>query len=412
MYVARWIKLCLFNLLIVAGIGVILRYKIAYSLPFIDQKHLLHGHSHFAFAGWITQVLMVLLVAYLLQQNGPAKYPPYKWLLYANLFTAAGMLISFPIEGYGTYSIIFSTLSVFVSYVFAVFYWRDLNRLTTKNICHRWFKAAVFFNAISSIGAFSLAIMMFARISHQHWYLAAEYFYLHFQYNGWFFFACMGLLSWKLAAYASLLSLQRIYLFFVAALVPAYFLSTLWMDIPLLVYIIVILSAFAQLAGWIYLAGILKKSYKILLHAVQPVARWLLLFSAVALSIKLLLQLGSTIPSLSDLAFGFRPIVIGYLHLVLLALITLFILGTILSMNTFRISKPTAVGAGIFAGGIIINEIFLMTQGVAALYYYHIPYINELLLAAACIMFSGLCLLLLSLKEKSKPDLNHKGAVE
>jgi hypothetical protein len=29
---------------------------------------------------------------------------------------------------------------------------------------------------------------------HQNEYLASIYYYLHFQYNGWFFFACMGLL--------------------------------------------------------------------------------------------------------------------------------------------------------------------------------------------------------------------------
>ena len=58
----QWLRVAFFNLFLVACIGVILRYKIAFSLPFIDQKHLLHGHSHFAFSGWITHVLYVLLV--------------------------------------------------------------------------------------------------------------------------------------------------------------------------------------------------------------------------------------------------------------------------------------------------------------------------------------------------------------
>ena len=56
------------------------------------------------------------------------------------------------------------------------------------------------------------------------------------------------------------------------------------------------------------------------------VLRYILLFVGFALSIKFLLQLGSTIPAISQLAFGFRPIVIAYLHLVLLAIITLFLL--------------------------------------------------------------------------------------
>ena len=130
---ARWLKIALFNLLIVATIGVILRYKILFPLPFVDQKHLLHGHSHFAFAGWITQAIMTLLVIYLANQTGTAVYKRYRWLLAANLFSAYGMLIAFPIEGYGLYSIIFSTLSIFVSYVFAVFYWRDVNKLAANN---------------------------------------------------------------------------------------------------------------------------------------------------------------------------------------------------------------------------------------------------------------------------------------
>ena len=51
---AYWLKFSVFNFCIVALIGVLMRYKIAYSLPFLDQKFLQHGHSHFAFYGWIT----------------------------------------------------------------------------------------------------------------------------------------------------------------------------------------------------------------------------------------------------------------------------------------------------------------------------------------------------------------------
>ena len=406
-YLQRWIKIAVFNLLIVASIGVVLRYKIAFSLPFVDQKHLLHGHSHFAFAGWISQALMVLLVDYLVTQNGIAVYKRYRWLLYANLITAYGMLFTFPIQGYGLYSIIFSTLSIFVTYFFAIYYWKDINKLKAKNTAHLWFKAAVLFNALSSLGAFALAAMLVAKINHQNWYLAAEYFYLHFQYNGWFFFACMGLLTIKLVVHANPVVLKRVFLLFVTALVPAYFLSALWMNIPLWVYVLVIIAAFAQVLGWIYTLGIIKNQAAILKATMPAIAKWLFIFSGVALSIKVLLQLGSTIPSLSTLAYGFRPIVIGYLHLVLLGVITLFLIGYILAGDALDITRYTVVGIFIFTSGIIINEIFLMTQGVAALGYNSVPYINEVLLVAALIMFSGLLLLVISQKKKYKSDLNH-----
>jgi hypothetical protein len=408
LYVQRWLKIALFNLFIVASIGVVLRYKIAFSLPFVDQKHLLHGHSHFAFAGWISQAIMILLVAYLATQLGETMYKRYRWLLYANLFTAYGMLITFPVEGYGLYSIIFSTLSIFVTYFFAVYYWKDLNKLKIKNTAQHWFKAAVFFNALSSLGAFALAAMMIAKIVHQNWYLAAEYFYLHFQYNGWFFFACMGLLTAKLSANTDPIILKRIFLLFVTAVVPAYFLSALWMNIPVWVYVLVIVAAFTQVIAWVYTLAVIKNQIQFLKASMPPIAKWLLIFSAAALSIKLLLQLGSTIPSLSNLAFGFRPIVIGYLHLVLLGMITLFIIGYMLAYNAITINKKTIAGAIIFTSGIIINEIFLMTQGVAALTYTNIPFINEALLTAALIMFTGLLLLLVSQNKNYKSDLNHK----
>lgn len=398
----RWLKISLINLLIVACLGVTLRYKILYALPFIDQKHLLHGHSHFAFAGWITQALMALLVSYLAKQ-GSAGLKKYDRLLYANLFAAYGMLIAFPIEGYGLFSIIFSTASILISYVFAFVYWRDLNRLAIKTTANSWFKAAVLFNALSSLGAFALTVMMVNKVIHQNWYLAAEYFYLHFQYNGWFFFACMGLLTAFVSRNtATEPALRNIFRLFAFAVVPAYFLSALWMDIPLFIYILVIAAAIAQVTGWVWFIKLLKTNWQLLQPKISGASKYILACSAVALTAKLLLQLGSTIPSLSDLAFGFRPIVIGYLHLVLLGVITLFITGSMFSEDYFYNNKRSVTGVFIFTAAVILNEVLLMVQGVAAITYNSIPFINEMLLATACLLFAGALLMALTRKDISE----------
>lgn len=397
----RWLKICLINLLIVATLGVTLRYKILFPLPFIDQKHLLHGHSHFAFAGWITQAIMVLLVSYLAKYHqAVTNYKKYHLLLYANLITAYGMLVAFPIEGYGLFSIIFSTASVIVSYFFAFVYWKDLSRSPFKTVANSWFKAAVFFNAFSSLGVFALTVMMVNKVIHQNWYLAAEYFYLHFQYNGWFFFACMGLFTAFVSrniGYEDVL--KKIYRLFAFAIVPAYFLSALWMNIPLWVYILVILAAIAQLAGWIWLVVLMKKNWMQLKQKISKTSKYILGCSAVALTAKLLLQLGSTIPSLSDLAFGFRPIVVGYLHLVLLGVISLFLLGSMFSEEYFFKNKKAVTGIFIFSAAVIVNEILLMIQGVAAISYTPVPYINELLFCAAIFLFTGALLMSITKKE-------------
>ena len=389
----RYNKLALFNLFLVAAIGVVLRYKIAFSLPFIDQKHLLHSHSHFAFAGWVTHALMLLLVQWLVQQNGGSNFKKYRWLLNANLITAYGMLISFSIQGYGVFSISCSTLSIFTSYAFAVYFWKDLNRLPKQNISHWWMKAGLLFNVLSSLGAFALAFMMATKTIHQNWYLAAVYFFLHFQYNGWFFFACMGLVTAKFFVHVPQPVIKKIFWLFAGACIPAYVLSALWLPIPSWSYIIVVLAAGCQLMGWLLALQQVKKQLAFIRGITAKVALWMLALSAIALTIKLLLQLGSTIPSLSQLAFGFRPIVIGYLHLILLGVITLFILGFMMAAGNIILHPAAVTGIKIFTAGVIINELLLMIQGVAAMTYTPIPYVYEMLLVAALVIFSGIALL-------------------
>ncbi|PWT70677.1 MAG: hypothetical protein C5B59_19940 [Bacteroidetes bacterium] len=388
--VSKWLRFSVFNLMLVALLGSVLRYKIAFSLPIIDQKFLLQAHSHFAFAGWITQSLMTLLVNYLQNRGNEAAFQRYRWILWANVITAYGMLITFPFEGYAFLSIMFSTLSIFASYVFAFMYWRDLSRLPSRNVSHSWFKSALIFNVISSAGPFFLAYMLAARHIHPNPYLASVYFFLHFQYNGWFFFACMGLFSFELLKNGiEEKNLKQIFRLFVTACVPAYLLSALWLPIPGWIYVIVVLAVICQISGWIILLRLIRGKLSVLKPTVSTLPRRLLVLCAVALSIKLLLQAVSVIPSLSKLAFGFRPIVIGYLHLVLLGVISLFLIIYLIHFQLITINKSTIRGFIVFIVGIIINEVLLMIQGVGDLVYVETPFINVYLFIAALILFSG-----------------------
>jgi len=399
----NWQKISLFNLFLVSLLGVTLRYKIAFSLPFIDQKFLLEAHSHFAFAGWISQVLMAFIVKYLYEKDVNIQMKKYQRLLLANIITAYGMLLSFPFQGYGAISIIFSTLNIFVSYAFAFFVWKDLNSLKANCVSHNWFKASLAFNAFSSLGVFLLAFMLATKSVQTNLYLATEYFFLHFQYNGWFFFACMGLLQAymisKNIAPANKISKMIFWLFFIAA-IPAYFLSALWLPIPIWVYVMVVIAAAMQCVGFIILMNHLVKSRKLVAQNLSKQTKLLWLFALIALVIKLSLQMVSVVPSLSTLTVGFRPIVIGYLHLVLLGVITIFLIGYFTEVNAVH-HKSFYTGVTIFVGGIIINEILLMIEGAAALTYTSIPFINELLFVAALIMFSGLLVLNVSIRNRT-----------
>ncbi|MEO6456300.1 MAG: hypothetical protein ABIN97_19645 [Ginsengibacter sp.] len=404
--IQKWIRIAFINLLIVALLGVIMRYKIAYYLPLIEQENFLHAHSHFAFSGWASQVLMILLWGFLSNYLPNDSLKKYKWILLANLLCAYGMLASFLWDGYGIMAILFSNLSIAVSYSFAIIFWVDLNKIKIKIISPYWFKAALLFNVLSSFGAFFLSYMITNKIHHPNWFLSSTYYYLHFQYNGWFLFACMGLLSEYLASILSF-SLQKIiFWLFALACIPAYFLSALWLPIPLWVYIAVVLAAAAELLGWILLLKTIMQDKTEFFKNLSTQTKGLLILSATALTIKLLLQLGSTIPFLSKLAFGFRPVVIGYLHLMFLGVVSLFIIG-FCKMNKFIITARAGnTGIIIFVSGIILNEILLMIQGLSYMNYISVPYINQLLLGAAACMFSGIFLLVLELLKRNQELYN------
>lgn len=389
-----WLKFSLLNLLIVALIGLLMRYKIGFEFPFLDQKHLQHSHSHFAFSGWISHTLMVLMIIFLEKRTKKIEnrfLEKYSSILTANLICAYGMLVFFIIQGYGLISIIFSSTSIVISSVFTYYFTKDLKLIPNNNISKNWYKAALFFNVISSFGTFALAYMMVTKNIRQNEYLASVYYYLHFQYNGWFFFACMGLLF----SYLNLKSSENqffkrtFWLFFISC-IPAYFLSTLWLDLPIWIYIPTVIAAFIQVYTWFRFLIIIKKTKRDFLENIPFFLRYILLFVGFALSVKFLLQLGSTIPVLSKLAFGFRPIVIAYLHLVLLAIISLFLLFYIYANHLIHFNKPIKIGVIIFSIGVLLNEIILAVQGIASFSYTIIPFANEMLFGAAIILVSGI----------------------
>jgi len=238
-------------------------------------------------------------------------------------------------------------------------------------------------------------------------YLAAVYFFLHFQYNGWFSFGVLGLLSEKLSDNGvprkKLLAIFRL---FAAACIPAYFLSALWLPIPSAVYLIVVASAILQAIGWGWTVLLITKHRDQLRNSIKGLSYNIFLLSVIAFSIKFMLQLGSTIPALSTLAFGFRPIVIGYLHLVLLGCISLFLIGYAIHTGAIETDAWRKTGTYVFISGIVMNELALLIQGVTAMSYVSVPYINEVLLGIAFIMFAGLMIFNTRFRKTDSPILH------
>ena len=387
--IKNWIQVSLLNLSIVAFLGVLMRFKIGFEFPYFNQKYLQYAHSHFAFAGWITLSIYILLIQFLHNHVASFDFRPYRKLLLSNLVCAYGMLISFAIQGYGFVSILFSSGTIVLACFFAWIFFNDLKQVASSNPAKNWFKAALWFNIFSSIGTIYLAYIMVSHNFNENWYLAAVYFYLHFQYNGFFVFSCIGF---------SLNEVQRILpeftykplffkLFFISV-IPAYFLSTLWADLPLWLYSIVVLAAIVQVYGWI---KILQSVRSAIIDKINlpKLAKFLIAFVTLAYTLKLFLQLGSTIPSISKLAFGFRPIVIAYLHLVLLAVISVFLLSYFYTTQLMKQNKVTNTALLVFVAGVFLNELVLAVQGIASFSYTPVKYVNEILFAVSLVLLSG-----------------------
>lgn len=405
----RWALISFSNLTVVAALGLSLRYKGAFYFPAVNYKYLLNAHSHFAFSGWITTALFVGML-YIRARSGEEVRKEYRWLFWFNQLASLGMLISFMVQGYGPVAIFFSALSVAFSYGFAFCYWRDLRRCLLPPIVVMTLRLALVFLVLSSAGPYLLAYSMAHRLGNMTFYYNSIYLYLHFQYNGWFSFGVMGLFFWMLHSRGVDVGRPGFRVFvglMGAACVPAYGLSLLWMGPPAWLRVLAASAALMQVAALMVLLFMIRglrlgfggRQFGLVGRPIlrEPGEGWMgpagLLVSLSMLSfvIKLSLQALSVVPALGSFAFSFRPVIIGYLHLVVLGFISFFLLGFFI--QTGLLSEPRGAaywGLSFFIIGVIGNELVLLVQSglaMGSVAWTAAPYY---LLAVAALMFVGL----------------------
>lgn len=384
----KWFKWGIFNLAIVALYGTLMRYKIAYDLPLLNQKFLLHAHSHFAFSGWLGHIFYSGIAMLLFPVISESRKKIYKGLILLNLISAFGMLLAFTVQGYKAISITFSTISIIVPVLFALCYLKDSKLLSKDAAFKPWIGGALFFNVLSIFGPLVLAYLMASKNYNNNMYRASVYYFLHFQYNGWFFFAAVALITTLLPK--NFPNLKTYFTIFLLTVIPTYFLSIMWLKIPLWLYVITVIASIIEMGAWI---SLLVRVFPIL-HNNQHKGEtsWvniLLYIATFAMTIKFLLQTLSVIPSLSNLVFGFRSIVIAYLHLILLGVYSIFVLGYAFRSGILQSTNFAKYASFIFVFGVFLNESALGIQGFAAFSYTPVPYINGVLLFAALTLLLG-----------------------
>lgn len=393
-----WVTVALINLGIVALLGVTLRSKILFPLAGIDFTNILHAHSHFAFCGWITLMLLALLIYEILPGHLNNR-KIYNSLLWGILLAAVAMLVAFLCQGYALYSILFSTIFIFVTYPFAYLLARDILRSDAIRPAKVLSVSALACLVISSAGPFTLAYLKMSGSGNFLLYRDATYTYLHMQYNGFFTLSAFALFSnslhkrlnqnqiEKLGRFASILSIS---------VVPSLFISYLWHYPNIWVRSIAILGCLFIAVAIVYLI-IFLFALKNDLPDISKFTRNVASLSLIAFVLKSLLQTGTVIPSLGKLVFGDRAIIIGYLHLVLLGFITLYIIAHLLNNGALNISnKATRTAVKTFAGAIIINEVILMIQGFGNMLMLSNHLYALLLWITSIWLFTGAIMILIS----------------
>jgi hypothetical protein len=399
--IKSWIVWSFAYLIILGILGAFLRGIIIFPVEGVNYKNFLHGHSHIAFLGWIFTALFSAII----YSFFPEKSSSYKWLFALLQVSVIGMLISFPIQGYGLYSIIFSTLHIFLSWIFAGMTlknlktqaWHVKSQLSTKFI--RW---ALFFMIISAVGPFSLAVLMAKGLGGGTLYQLSIYFYLHFQYDGWFSFAVFGLFFKLLEQYNikyNHIAGKNFYLLMASACIPAYALSILWAAPSNWVFILASGGAVMQLIALYYGYKMIKGLKFQLEEKINRFAYSILIFAFVAFIIKLILQMVSVFPEIAEMAFYIRNFTIGYLHLVFLGFISTFLIAWF-GINGFLNLQSAGIKKGwlIFLLSFLVTEILIFMQptllkmGMGPLPYYEVFLFSSSILfpTSSLLFFIGL----------------------
>lgn len=348
-------------------------------------KYILHAHSHTALLGWIYIGIISLIYYIFISKVNTAKL--YKKIFVFTNICVLGMLFSFPFQGYAVFSIIFSTLFLFASYFFVWFALKHVEPRFKKRFSWKLVRSSLWYLAISSIGPWAIGGVMATLGPTSLWYKSSIYFYLHFQYNAWFIFALLGFLFYIFEQKNFIFDprkLKLIHTFLHLGVILSLFLSVLWTKPPGIYYLLGGLGAVFQILSFWILYSITKNHFQAIKSEVGNRIFFLIKMSGVLICIKLIMQLLSAVPYFAMISFVFKDFVIGYLHLVLLGIVTSSLIVFLYYFKFLRIPKTFLI---LFLVAFFSTETLIFYKAIA--FWLGLPFFNSyyLLLALLSSLF-------------------------
>lgn len=378
--------------------GLLLRFSYLFPLQ-INYIYLLHAHSHVAMLGWAYLMMYVLIVHFFIPKDKSRK-PIYNQLFWITEISIIGMMISFPVQGYALFSIIFSTLHILLSYIFCWLVYRDAFPFKTCNKI--LLLGAVLFMIFSTFGVWCLgpAIKMLGKQST--FYQIAIQFFLHFQFNGWFLFAVLALFvkQFKYKIQTNTFTIFLILLVVATLLTFAFPLS--WYIDDRALNCTNAIGVLLQLVSFIYGYKMLKPQINLFKANLDSITKTVYSLGIWSLFFKIAIQLVVLVSDMAEVSHQVRNFVIGFIHLTSLGIITGFLFG-ILIQNKMLSGQSYLLRLGMkcFILGYIATEVLLFLQGLffyfgkGKLFAYY-----ESIFATSVLIVSGLILIILSILNK------------
>ncbi len=398
----RWLILALLNFLIAASLGALLRFAFVEEVSWLSFKNFLHAHSHVAMLGWVYMALFALLT-FAFVPRSQMDQRAYNVLFWVTQGSVAGMLISFPLQGYGAVSIAFSCLHIICSYVFVAWLWTDLPK--KKSFAHLLLKTAIVFMLISTVAIWAMGPIMATSLKGSAFYYMAVQFYLHFQFNGWFLFGALALLFKMLEEHKVLINNKKQYVFYgllVVASLLTYALALAWAAPETSIFLANSLGVIVQLSALVMLIRLLRPHFDAIKRIFSTTAFRLLMIAAVSFAGKVCIQALVVVPFIAEAAYTIRNYVIGFIHLVLLGAISFSLFAFAAKYQLFQTQNSRARwGIMIIVVGFVLSEALLFLQGTmlwATLGF--LPYYYECLFGASVLLPLGILVFLLGQRRR------------
>lgn len=315
------------------------------------------------------------------------------------------MLVSFPLQGYALFSIIFSTMFLFASYGFVWFFVKYSKKELKKTNSYKLIKAALWYLVLSSLGPWALGAIMNTLGAGSIWYRMAIYFYLHFQYNGWMIMALLGLCLFVMERNQIMQSNQNFIIFFWSlnlGIILSFFLSTLFADPPILFNILGGVGAMSQLIALVFLLIAFVPELQRSRTLLSPSQNRLLKTVAVLLGVKMLLQLPTSFSYFADLATTYLDFTIGYLHWTFLGVIST---GLFLLLDCFKLIRVSKMSYFLYFFGFVLTEVLIFYKAIVA--WQHLKLFDgyfEVLAVVSLLIPLSLVLMLAIKRRETKPD--------